>query len=62
MKLFFESLGRLHPPAQLAAIIGLFAVIFLVAINPLAAASVITFLAGLAALFNHASIGEPKEK
>jgi hypothetical protein len=61
MKIFFESLERLKPPAQVVVVIGVFGLLFLVAINPVAAATIISFLAALVSLVNRAEGGKSKD-
>lgn len=55
MQKLFESISQLKPAAQVLAVGGLLALLFLVAFQPLAAATIISFLTALVSLFGGSS-------
>jgi hypothetical protein len=59
MRGIIEIMERLKPPAQVAVVIGVFLLLALIALNPVASVTIISFLTALVSLFNRGG-GEAK--
>jgi hypothetical protein len=60
MKEMLDSLGKLPPSVQLALVIGVFTLLVLLVINPVAGASISGFLLSLKALFGSTKPSGPR--